>query len=214
MNDPANTGKLAAIVAQLPAGAALEMARHILEECEHHGDDPCTREQAAAHEVGHFIVGRALLGHVYPAVRIYRHEGRWLGRCTMPHGVDTTAYVRDAGFFLGTAAQNVGGFAGEMAAGLAHETSSLDERLTAQFMGNGYSATYNVLPEVVHGVIGLLALQAILVNRPVFDDLRQRLCRDKRLGREPLAAAARRIRPVEIPAPDRIRAAFPQVISK
>lgn len=214
MNDPANTGKLSAMVAQLPPGAALEMAHHLLEECERHGDDPCTREQAAAHEAGHFIAGRALLGHVYPAIRIYRYEGRWLGRCTMPHGVDTTAYVQDASLFLGTAAQNVGGFAGEMAAGLAHETSSLDERLTAQFMGNAYAMTHHVPVETVHGVIGLLALQAILVNRPAFDDLRQRLCRDKRLSREPLAAAARRIRPVEIPTPERIRAAFPQVISK
>lgn len=182
------------------------LAEHLLE----HGEDVASREQAAAHEIGHVLVDHAL-GRAFGSTRVTRttvgHRRVWLGYTKpLPHPDDIRGVelAREPGTALAIAARQIAGFAGESVAGLDHESSSLDERTyamdiccsVAHAVANGRDA--DKLTNALGTLIWDVAIEVISENRTAFDVLRAMLGRQRRINRLaalPILARAKIIAP-------------------
>ncbi|VWD51425.1 hypothetical protein [Burkholderia contaminans] len=163
-----------------------------------HGDDPCTREQTAAHEAGHAIIAMAfgwrfLGAHVRSKGRAWvgavNYEHRKTGR---PHKLDDTADI-----LFAEAAMDLGGIAGEQIAGLYHPTSSYFEIKNAAARCDALDA-FAEEPRGHHFKRALLlAMTEIQANAATFEILRAHFRRSKRLtpaeGRRMLKNVAPRL---------------------
>jgi len=150
------------------------------------GLDPCTRAQAAAHEAGHVVVARVLRATIRGA-RITRcvELGRdvWIGSndYTPARGYGMATASQDPSLAMRSAAHNLAGFAGEHFAGLAHPSSSIDERCIAWRICQALSEIGDASTEQVASEIWCFCIAALERNRIAFDAVRGHLYRQRRL---------------------------------
>lgn len=155
------------------------------------GPDPCTLEQAAAHEAGHVLVAAAM-GDSGIAAKLYRSravarltgEEVWLGATHRENRQFTGAvFSADASAerLVYEALNNLAGVVGERAAGLYHMASSLDEVLVAQQNATVLAHRLDIDPEPVFGHLYGHCTRAVACNRRQFDVLRGHLARRRRL---------------------------------
>jgi len=153
------------------------------------GCDPCTMAQAAAHEAGHAVVAQAL-GASVTGARIFRsHAGGrviWLGRnhYVPAGGFRAATATQDPGLVLRAAMHNLAGFAGECLAGLAHPSSSIDERVWAGLYCEAVANVEGVSKGDVVQRVGELCGALLLRNRQAFDSLRGHLFLRRRLTQD------------------------------
>lgn len=164
-----------------------------------HGDDPCSREQTAAHEAGHTIIAMAfgwrfLGAHVRP-----KEEGAWVGSVHYehqltgrPHDLNDTADI-----FFAEAVMDLGGVAGEQVAGLYHPTSSYFEIRNAAVRCDALDAFADEPRGHYFKRALMLAIREIQANAATFELLRAHFRRSKRLtpaeGRRMLKNVAPRL---------------------
>lgn len=160
----------------------------------HHGLDPCTKGQAAAHEAGHVVVAWALGGTIQIARITPQRAGErkvWLGRnqhTGLPGDDGQPVVVSEApDSALMIAAVNLAGFAGEELAGLSHPASSIDERVKAQATCDALDGVRE-LPTGTHAMrLTLLVGNILARHRRAFDAIRAHLAAHRMLT--PTAAA-------------------------
>lgn len=167
-----------------------DMPVQVLAAIQHHvninGDDPCTREQAAAHEAGHCVVGAAL-GDTIVEARIWRDTSlHWLGsnhrEGRLP--ADFQYYPRERPEDARLAILNLlAGFAGEIVAGHDHPSSSLDERVRADACIGQIAPLFGLTEHQMLMQSGTFVLDTLLDNIPAFDLVRLHLARQQRLSK-------------------------------
>lgn len=145
-----------------------------------HGEDPCARRQAAAHEAGHVVVawalGETILGARITHTQVAAGRTVWLGRNSRsgaPTEAFTVACQPDEAFRA--AAVNLAGFAGETQAKLSHPASSLDERLKAQILCEALD-DHRCEPLGTHAcALDAFVFDVLAKNRLPFDSIRGHL---------------------------------------
>ncbi|WP_155632119.1 hypothetical protein [Burkholderia vietnamiensis] len=163
-----------------------------------HGDDPCTREQTAAHEAGHAIIAMAF-GWRFLGAHVRSKDRAWIGSVNYehrltgrPHKLDDTADIMFA-----EAVMDLGGVAGEQAAGLYHPTSSYFEIKNAAAACAALDAFTDAVPSSHFARALALAMSEIQANAATFEFLRAHFRRSKRLtpaeGRRMLKNVAPRL---------------------
>ena len=167
-----------------------------------HGADPCTRAQAAAHEAGHVLVGFAY-GDTIDGARIWAVGTRWVGANRRDHPVyhrpEPERLTDEPDRALRAAVCNLAGFAGESAAGLAHPSSSIDERMKAQAFAQVVADAWGGTREQAAGAVMVLCRDAINANRIAFDTIRAHLYRTRRLTRADAGRLLARVKRVALP---------------
>lgn len=170
-----------------------------------YGEDPSTRDQAAAHEAGHVVVAR-VLGDVIDGVRIYsrKYYGRtvWLG-CNKRnrHLPEEVAFARERpGKAFLAAMHNYAGMAGEMLAGLFHPASSIDEAVRAEALCDTADAVWNQ-PIGTSRMRAKWIVGMILINyRRQFDVIRNHLSQNRRLTRADVSRMLKGVTPQHLSA--------------
>lgn len=158
----------------------------VIESHKLHGVDPMTIEQAAAHEAGHVVVAHAL-GDWINSVRLVRHSKlrhKWGGYHTrnahQPPRI--VAANHNPSYAFKAAIHFLSGVLGEMAAGLSHPSSSIDERVRA----DGLCRIVDEVMERPRGatvlLVGCVCDSVITENRAAFDAIRGSLVRTRRMS--------------------------------
>lgn len=167
-----------------------------------HGIDPCTRAQAAAHEAGHVVVGHAY-GETVRGARLWAEGDRWVGANVRDHDVyrrpEPARMTDEPDRALRCAVLNLAGFAGEIAAGLEHPSSSIDERMKAQAYASIVAAVWGGSEQQVEAAVMALCLRAIQSNRLAFDAVRGHIFRTRRLTAPEAVRMLRSVRRIELP---------------
>ena len=154
-----------------------------------YGHAPCSRATAAAHEAAHAVIGRALGDAIFGAVIMtdgLAMPGRaagWVG-CTWSTcstGPRQVTAREDASAVLSEAARNMAGIAGELAAGLGHPSSSLDELFKARVFSEAVAQAQGRDPVGVFAQVVAFCMRTVQRNRPAFDAIRGHLNRKCRL---------------------------------
>lgn len=182
----------------LTPAAKRAAAKQLLKLHAVHGDDPCSREQAAAHEAGHTIIAMAF-GWRFLGAYIRPQESAWIGSTKYAHSLTGRPHNLDdtAGILFAEAVMDLGGVAAEQIVGLYHPTSSYFEIKSA-------AARCGVLDEFTGDTPGshfaralALAMTEIRANAATFEILRAHFRRSKRLtpaeGRRMLKNVAPRL---------------------
>lgn len=144
-----------------------------------YGDDPMTKEQAAAHEAGHVVVAHALGMRILGAY-IAAKRGAWYGSTsfTTPGADQTTralpvTMVPSLG--LTQASIMIAGLCGERAYGVEHPASSLDEQFGARTICDALGAVLGRTADDLLASVTTMAMQSIAANRMQFDQVQARL---------------------------------------
>jgi hypothetical protein len=151
-----------------------------------HGHDTATKSQAAAHEAGHCVVAAAT-GHTVTSASVFPNRvfsermGRviWEGRNhtehpLYPRGLRVNpAKDHDPAMLVGIVC--MAGFLGEVAVGLDHPSSSLDERTTASQICSALAQAWGMTVDAVARIIDRTCREAIEDNRGQFDAIRAHL---------------------------------------
>jgi hypothetical protein len=150
------------------------------------GDDPCTREQAAAHEAGHCVVGSAL-GDTMVEARIWRDSSQhWLGSSRRESGLpaDFQYYPLERPEDARLAILNLlAGFVGEIVAGHDHPSSSLDERILAEAAVMQIAPRFGLTAQQMFMQSKIFVVDTLLDNILAFDLVRLHLAQRQRLSR-------------------------------
>lgn len=182
----------------LSPAAKRETAQHLLRLRAIYGDDPCTREQTAAHEAGHTIIAMAF-GWKFMGAYIRPQDSAWIGSTNyahaltgLPHNLDVTADI-----FFAEAVMDLAGLAGERVAGLSHPLSSFFEIKNAAVRSSVLGALTGDAPMSHFARALALATSEIQANAATFEILRAHFRRSKRLtpaeGRRMLKNVAPRL---------------------
>ncbi|AYY97753.1 hypothetical protein EGY19_10075 [Burkholderia multivorans] len=182
----------------LSPAAKRAAAKQLLKLRAVHGDDPCSREQTAAHEAGHTIIAMAF-GWRFLGAYVRPQESAWIGSTNYahsltgrPHNLDDTADI-----FFAEAVMDLGGVAAEQIAGLYHPTSSYFEIKNAAARCSALDALADVAPGSHFARALALAMTEIRANAATFEVLRAHFRRSKRLtpaeGRRMLKNVAPRL---------------------
>lgn len=167
-----------------------------------HGLDPCTRTQAAAHEAGHVLVGYVYSESIKGA-RLWAENGRWVGANVRDHEVyrrpEPARLTDEPDRALRCAVLNLAGFAGEIAAGLEHPSSSVDERMKAQAFASIVASVWGGTAQHVEAAAMALCALAIRTNRLSFDTIRGHLFRTRRLTGAEAGRMLHIVRRIELP---------------
>lgn len=159
-----------------------------------HGIDPCTLAQTAAHEAGHIVVATAL-GDEVTGCRLFRSRAHdkllgaqgWLGtnrRNRTLHKTDVPAFAAPTDRLIYEAMNSIAGITGEMAVGLHHPASSLDEVLAAQFACDEIAARGLGAAKAIFAHVGSTCMRIVEQNRQRFDVVRGHLEKRRRLTKE------------------------------
>jgi hypothetical protein len=155
-----------------------------------HGLDPGTRPQTAAHEAGHVLVAHAL-GWIVTGAKLIKRDDldrvRWGGityhttlGCEVPRYGLVTDDPMEA-FRIATIA--LAGFVGETIVGLAHPTSSLDERYQAMNIAAALDNVWKKPEGYMQSKLGSICWGVINHNRQQFDVIQTHLNRTGKLNR-------------------------------
>ncbi len=170
-----------------PAHLAEQITAEILDQ---YGEEPCTREQAAAHEAGHWVVGDTLGLAPYRWLRVFRERGKWLGENIEVSPVSANIF-EDPDRYRVTALQVIAGFIGEAAAGHFHPSSSIDERIRLEASCAGLSQLYGGRPEALLAGAMVTVAEIIQARQDDFYLVRRHLERERRILRPRLDALSR-----------------------
>ncbi|WP_082727602.1 hypothetical protein [Burkholderia mayonis] len=171
---------------------------HLLRIRALHGDDPCTREQTAAHEAGHTIIAMAF-GWRFLGAHIRSKGQAWTGSTHYEHRLTGRRYSLDeaADIFFAEAVMDLAGVAGEQVAGLCHPASSHFEIKNAATACAALDAFTDTTPSSYFSRALALAMTEIQANAATFEVLRAHFRRSKRLtpaeGRRMLKNVAPRL---------------------
>lgn len=203
LDKPKLTAGLQALqISALPAEQ--HIAQTAIDARLHHGADPCTRAQAAAHEAGHVLVAH-VLGERIKGARIARQDdhgcARWIGcaQYEAAHGMQLVHAATNPELVLRSAAMNLAGFAGEEFAGLSHRASSVDERYKATAYCTAVAEAHGFELDGVASAVHAYCIEVLTRNRPAFDVVRGHLYRSKRLHSHEAARMLARVAKV-VPA--------------
>lgn len=166
-----------------------------------HGLDPCTQAQAAAHEAGHVIVGYAI-GEDILGARLMREGGRWVGANRRDHASYSQGMVpvgSDPARALRSGINSMAGFSGEIVAGLAHPSSSIDERMLAREYAAAVADASGGSEQAALDGFARLCIGALMAHRQAFDTIRGHLCRTRRLTAAEALRMLRHVRRIELP---------------
>ncbi|ABB09235.1 hypothetical protein [Burkholderia lata] len=163
-----------------------------------HGDDPCTREQTAAHEAGHTIIAMAF-GWKFLGAHIRPQDSAWIGSTICahsltgrPHDLNNTADI-----FFAEAVMDLAGLVGERVAGHSHPLSSFFEVKNAAARCSALDVFTGDAPMSHFARALALATSEIQANAATFEVLRAHFRRSKRLtpaeGRRMLKNVAPRL---------------------
>ncbi len=153
-----------------------------------HGEDPGTLDQAAAHEAGHAVVYGSI-GYRIDRVKVHRlrlpNRVVWAGRTLWhnPHGLEFGTGLLSPAQILNAALGVVSGYAGESIAGVSHPSSSIDERVAAEYLCNELAKIGGIAPREARRMIWKSCLETIRMNQGVFDSIREHLVLNRRLNR-------------------------------
>jgi len=166
----------------LSPAAKQATAEHLLRIRALHGDDPCSREQTAAHEAGHTIIAMAF-GWRFLGAHVRSKDGAWTGSTHYEHRMTGRSYTLDeaADIFFAEAVMDLAGVAGEQVAGLYHPASSHFEIKNAAGAGAALDAFTDAAPSSHFARALALAMSEIQVNAATFELLRAHFRRSKRL---------------------------------
>ncbi|MCO1462060.1 hypothetical protein L0Y93_10690 [Burkholderia multivorans] len=182
----------------LSPAAKQATAEHLLRIRALHGDDPCTREQTAAHEAGHTIIAMAF-GWRFLGAHVRSKGQAWTGSTHYEHRMTGRPYTLDeaADIFFAEAVMDLGGVAGEQVAGLYHPASSHFEIKNAAAACAALDAFTDDAPSSHFARALALAMTEIQANATTFEILRAHFRRSKRLtpaeGRRMLKNVAPRL---------------------
>ncbi|HHJ40065.1 MAG: hypothetical protein AXA67_02155 [Methylothermaceae bacteria B42] len=160
--------------------------RRVMEILMEHGEDPCTRPQAAAHEAGHWVVGDTLGLSPYRFLRVFKKSRRWLGENQAVDG-SSAHVVHEVGRYKKHTLQVIGGYAGELATGFCHPASSLDERVLFLEMCRSLTVFHGGDAKALHDAGQKVVLEIIAARKQDFDRVRRHLERHPRMLRGQLA---------------------------
>ncbi|MCA8202905.1 hypothetical protein LGM71_17745 [Burkholderia sp. AU33545] len=186
----------------LSPAAKQAAAEHLLRVRALHGDDPCSREQTAAHEAGHTIIAVAF-GWRFLGAHVRSKNLAWTGSTHYEHRLTGRHYSLDeaADVFFAEAVMDLGGVAGEQAAGLYHPASSHFEIKNAGTACAALDAFSGDAPGSHFARALALAMTEIQANAATFEVLRAHFRRSKRLtpaeGRRMLKNVAPRLADVQ-----------------
>ena len=155
-----------------------------------HGDEPCSRSQAAAHEAGHWIIGDTMGLCPYRLLRVFRRHGQWLGE-NLPMDNSTAHAIDEPKRYRCHTLQVIGGFVGELAAGHCHPSSSLDERTLFQSMCHTIAHFEGCHTVALHMAAFWVAAEIIESRREDFNRVRHHLERERRILRPQLDRMSR-----------------------
>ncbi|MBU9221059.1 hypothetical protein [Burkholderia multivorans] len=182
----------------LTPAAKQDAIEHLLKLRAVHGDDPCSRAQAAAHEAGHTIIAMAF-GWRFLGAYIRPQDSAWIGSTNYAHALSGRPHKLDetADIYFAEAVMDLGGVAGEQVAGLYHPLSSYLEIRNAAARCDALDAFYDE-PRGHHFKRALVhAVKEIQANAATFELLRAHFRRSKRLtpaeGRRMLKNVAPRL---------------------
>lgn len=176
-----------AVISEASMPALLEWTNAMLHQ---HGADPGTLAQAAAHEAGHLVIGK-IIGLSLEGARLTRLtlRGRevW-GGCTRTayppgHSLASGDAAGDAAHLFGLAAFAFAGFAGELAAGVSHPSSSLDERFVAAQQCEALITVVDWSRAAALLAVATFCKDQIVQHRGAFDAVRVALFAKRRLQR-------------------------------
>lgn len=182
----------------LPPALAAHAVQATLKAIQMYGMDPATRAQAAAHEAGHVIMAVALGATVTSATVTRRKWGRftaWGGETlhVMPGFEGKGPMIVTARdhpvLALHGALHSLAGFAGEMAAGLDHPASSMDERVLTQAVCSQLADVIDVPLDRLLLAVGRVCEGVIRNNLRGFNVVRKRLAQSPYITRPEVAAA-------------------------
>ncbi|MCR4464836.1 hypothetical protein [Burkholderia sp. SCN-KJ] len=184
----------------LTPAAKHRVAEHLGDLRKHHGDDPCTREQAAAHEAGHTIIAMAF-GWQFLGCKIRREGSAWVGVTHYRHGYHLSkqpyTHTDAPDVFFAEAVMDLGGVVGEQIAGVFHPASSAFEIADAATACATLDVFAGVAPSSHFARALALAMTEIQANAATFELLRAHFRRSKRLtpaeGRRMLKNVAPRL---------------------
>ena len=184
----------------LSPAAKQATAEHLLRIRARHGDDPCSREQTAAHEAGHTIIAVAFGWH-FLGCKIQTEDSAWVGVTQYRHSghlAEQSYRLTDApDIFFAEAVMDLAGAAGEQAAGLFHPASSSFEIANATTVCTALDAFAGVAAGRHFARALALAMTEIRANAATFELLRAHFRRSKRLtpaeGRRMLKNVAPRL---------------------
>lgn len=156
-----------------------------------HGIDPCTYEQAAAHEAGHIVVGK-VMGEKILGARLVRQRcnglSQWVGQNSRWHADNELSAVATCDTptprLFRAVANNLAGYLGEIAAGHGHPSSSIDERMKAECFCMVLANRLGMHSEECLSKMHAFCDLAIDSNRRQFDVVRAHLVRTRRLTRK------------------------------
>lgn len=154
-----------------------------------YGEDIASKEQAAAHEAGHVVVAYAI-GERIDEARVYRHPHPtrevWIGsnHCFCADVDPNRVFqVRDdpvTAFRM--VVNNSAGYMGEKIARLDHPSSSVDERMKAEYVGRALDDTWRRPATFAVEKAQRLCRIVLEKNRAQFDAIREHLCATERLS--------------------------------
>ncbi len=165
-----------------PARLAAQMTAEVLAQ---YGEEPCTREQAAAHEAGHWVIGDTLGLAPHRRLRLFKWRGRWLGDNIEVHPTEVHI-LEDLDGYQVRALQTIGGFVGELVAGHGHPASSVDERASLLASCCTLARLHGGQPETLFVSAVVVAVEIIQTRREAFDLVRHHLARERRILRPQL----------------------------
>ena len=165
-----------------PAHLAEQITAEMLDQ---YGEEPCTREQAAAHEAGHWVIGDTLGLAPYRRLRLFKWRGRWLGENIEVHPTEVHI-LEDLDGYQVRALQTIGGFVGEIVAGHWHPSSSIDERISLEARCCTMARLHGGQPVILFASAVVVAVEIIQTRRAAFDLVRHHLERERRILRPQL----------------------------
>ena len=170
----------------------IELRNTVIRACQEsismHGIDPCTLDQAAAHEAGHIIVGHCI-GETIIGAKLFRKKilgfEEWVGS-NQRTSIDDAAFTVQENPYFGfkAAINNLSGWTGELIAKLSHESSSIDEREIAREIIQTLDRTLGLKNGTSAMFVTSTCIACITKNRLQFDVIRMQLSRNGRLTRE------------------------------
>ncbi len=169
---------------RMPGAIRDAIRRAQIEAINSAGCDPCTKPQAAAHEAGHVVVAHAIGIPVLSARLVRRTWGAgeiWTGHNKLDAPGEPFQIADNPNLAFVTAINSISGFIGETAAGLSHESSSIDERCIAQSAAKTLDLLFGAPPLTFADAMAAVCDRALRENRRVFDVIRGHLERERRL---------------------------------
>lgn len=158
-------------------GALIDTANQIYAE---HGRDPCTKQQAAAHEAGHVLVARAL-GEVITGARIWQTPQGWVGANLRDGDPEPRPLAVDPKFAFTQSCIGLAGVAGEIFAGCYHPASSVDEIWIAEGVCRALDEHLGARPGATLDAAKTIVQRVFDINATTHYALTAHLMRDRRV---------------------------------